>query len=203
MTVNTLALVGLRGAGKSTTARELGRRLGWWFVDLDREVARIARRRGVRVPDGAGGERSPRAGDVLAALGEAPFRALEAQALEAALEGRGPRVIATGGGIVELAATRERLRAAATVVWLNPCAEILARRVAASAELRPPLLPGRRDRPRGDMDRALVEARLVGVRRRALYAEVATRRVDVDSPAVTPAQIAERILTELGLAPGP
>ena len=115
-------LVGMMGAGKTTVGRLLARRLRLRFVDSDQEVES---RCGVKVPV------------IFELEGEAGFRSREVQTLAelTALEGI---VLATGGGAVLNAATRERLAAGGTVVYLRAKPEDLYRRVRH--DLNRPLL---------------------------------------------------------------
>lgn len=164
-----LALVGLSGAGKSTVARALAARLAVPALDTD---AHLAERAGMPVAA------------IFATLGEAHFRELEAAALADALAD-GPRVVATGGGVVLREQNRALLRERAFVVWLDaPDAALLAR-LRAHAEQRP-LLAG---------DAA---ARLAALRtaRAPLYAQVANLALRTDGLA--PAALVERILAAYG-----
>lgn len=99
------------GSGKSTVGNVLARRLGWEFVDLDRE---IEVRAGRSIPEIFEGE------------GEPGFRDLEESALSAALAAPN-RVVACGGGIIARPANRERLRDVATV-FLEEDLDLLYRR---------------------------------------------------------------------------
>lgn len=154
-----VALVGFMGAGKSTLGPRLAARLQRPFVDLDEEVVRAA---GRSIPE------------IFAAEGEAGFRAREREALEAALAG-GDAVVATGGGIVEEAGCRRRLREAATVLWLDLRFEVARARIEAAGVAQRPLV----DR----LGWGGVEELLA--RRRPLYAECANYRLETSrkSPA--------------------
>jgi shikimate kinase len=95
-----LAIIGYMGSGKSTIGHLAARKLGWEFVDLDRE---IVRRTGCNI---AG---------IFERSGERRFRDLEHEALLAALGGPPERVVACGGGVILRPENRARLREVATV----------------------------------------------------------------------------------------
>jgi shikimate kinase len=96
-------LVGLMGAGKTTVARALARRLGKTFYDTDQE---IERRTGVRVQV------------IFEIEGEAGFRAREAQ-MVASLTALEDVVLGTGGGVVLRPENRAALKARGFVVYLR------------------------------------------------------------------------------------
>lgn len=109
----TIALVGLMGVGKSTVGRRLANRLGLPFADGDSEIESAA---GMSVSD------------IFTSLGEAEFRAGEARVMKRLLEG--PRIVlATGGGAILNAETRETLKARAVTVWMRADLETVAARV--------------------------------------------------------------------------
>jgi len=120
-----VVLVGLSGSGKSTVARLLARRLGWRYVDTDRE---IQQRAGLTVQQ------------IFAERGEAEFRALEALVVrEVCAASR--QVIATGGGAVVNERNRDEMLDGNLVVFLESSPEVLARRLAESVRREPrPLL---------------------------------------------------------------
>jgi shikimate kinase len=125
----SIFLIGYRCTGKTTTAQLLAHRLGWDCVDTD------------DVLEGRAG-RSVRA--IFADEGEAGFRARETAVLEELCRG-GPRVVATGGGIVLAEANRQRMKQAGRVVWLTADAETIWRRLQTdptTAERRPNLAGG-------------------------------------------------------------
>lgn len=110
-----IVLVGLPGSGKSTVARQLGKRLGLAPIDTD---DLIERRLGEPIRQ------------FFERVGEPAFRDLESEVLADALLGL-PRagLISTGGGIVLRQANRDLLREHATVVYLVASPEDLARRL--------------------------------------------------------------------------
>jgi XRE family aerobic/anaerobic benzoate catabolism transcriptional regulator len=117
-----IALVGLRGAGKSTLGARLARARQVPFIELDREVEREA---------GTG------LSEVFLLYGQAGYRRLERRALETVLDTHGACVIATGGSIVSEPATYERLLSACFTVWLRAAPEEHMARVVAQGDTRP------------------------------------------------------------------
>ncbi|WP_260979972.1 shikimate kinase [Agrococcus jejuensis] len=116
-----VALIGPMAAGKSSVGRKLASRLGATFVDTDREIVRV---------------HGP-IGDLFASRGEPVFRAIEAEAVAAALVD--DAVVSLGGGAPLAAATQARL-ADAHVVLLMIDDRQAERRIAGSA--RPLLADG-------------------------------------------------------------
>lgn len=119
----TIFLVGMMGAGKSSVAIALGKRLGVPVFDSDAIVQDEAH---MTIPE------------IFAREGEAGFRARERAAI-AALAARGG-VVALGGGAMAQPGAPERLRAGGIVVYLRARPETLARRVGSGASR--PLLAG-------------------------------------------------------------
>ena len=117
-----LALVGLRGAGKSTIGTRVAERLGAPFVELDRLVE-----------DEAG----MALGEIFEIRGQEGYREIEARVLEAVLGRPGAAVIATGGSLVTAADTWARLRAGARTAWLRASPGSHLERVMAQGDLRP------------------------------------------------------------------
>jgi XRE family aerobic/anaerobic benzoate catabolism transcriptional regulator len=117
-----VALLGLRGAGKSSVGEALAARLGRPFVELD---ARIEEAAGLSLAE------------IWEMHGEAYYRRLEREALDAVIEETPRAVLATGGGIVAEPATWERLRHAAVTVWLEARPDVHWDRVVAQGDRRP------------------------------------------------------------------
>jgi len=176
----TIALLGPRGAGKSTVGALLARALELPFVDLDLETLRAGRHAGLRAPS---------VGALLAQAGQALFREVEAGALRRILEPCPRLVLATGGGVVERADNRAWLARTARSYYLRVPPDVLARRLAADATLRPALLGGD----------SLEEIETLLARREPLYRALATAVIECgDDP---PARVAERLrLAEAGAA---
>jgi len=119
-----VVLVGFMGSGKSSVGRELARRFGVPFVDVDERIEAEA---GCRIRDLFGRE------------GEPAFRVREKAALRDALTVKG-RVIASGGGAFADEENRALLRSYAPVVYLEAAVETLLERLAG--DLGRPLLRG-------------------------------------------------------------
>ena len=117
-----IALIGLRGAGKSTIGALLAERRGVPFVELDREVERDV-------------------GMTLAAVfdlyGQAGFRRLERKALDRVVTENPRMVLTVGGGLVSDAASYEHLLATCFTVWLRASPAEHMQRVIAQGDMRP------------------------------------------------------------------
>jgi XRE family aerobic/anaerobic benzoate catabolism transcriptional regulator len=117
-----IALVGLRGAGKTTLGQRAAEALGVPFVELDREVERAS-----------GMELS----EIFATRGQAMYRQLERQCLETVIARYDRVVIATGGSLVTEPATFDLLLSSCFVVWLSAAPQEHMARVLAQGDLRP------------------------------------------------------------------
>ena len=119
----SIALLGVRGAGKSTVGAALARKLGMRFIEVDREIERAA---GLPL------------GEVFAVHGEAYYRRLERDVLGHVLGPTSlPAVLATGGSIVNDPANFALLRERAATVWLRAKPEDHWNRVVAQGDRRP------------------------------------------------------------------
>ena len=119
----SVVLVGMMGVGKSSIGRRLAARLGVPFVDADTEIEKAA---GMSIPD------------IFARHGEADFRSGEARVIARLLDG-GPQVLATGGGAVMNADTRQQIKAKGVSIWLNAELDVLMRRINKRKNDRPML----------------------------------------------------------------
>jgi XRE family aerobic/anaerobic benzoate catabolism transcriptional regulator len=117
-----VALVGLRGAGKSTLGAKLAEALKVPFVELDKEVEK---------------EAGAALGEVFAMYGQEAFRRFERRALERVLSQHERAVIAVGGGVVADPGTYEILLGHCRCVWLKTSAEEHMSRVIAQGDMRP------------------------------------------------------------------
>jgi XRE family aerobic/anaerobic benzoate catabolism transcriptional regulator len=117
-----VALLGLRGAGKSTLGPEVARRLGVPFYELDALVAREA---GMPLST------------IFEMHGEAWFRRLEHDVLREFLDSHPAAVLATGGSIVTAPDTYAMLRKRATTVWLKARPQDHWDRVLRQGDVRP------------------------------------------------------------------
>jgi XRE family aerobic/anaerobic benzoate catabolism transcriptional regulator len=117
-----VALVGLRGAGKSTLGAMLADDLGFPFVELSREIEKFA---GCSISE------------IQALYGINAYRRYERRALEEAIQIYPEAVIATPGGLVSDPANFNLLLAHCSTVWLQAAPEDHMKRVMAQGDLRP------------------------------------------------------------------
>jgi XRE family aerobic/anaerobic benzoate catabolism transcriptional regulator len=117
-----VALIGLRGAGKSTLGQLLADDLGYPFVELSREIEKFA---GCSVSE------------IQGLYGQNAYRRYERRAVEEAIQIYPEAVLATPGGLVSDAATFNLLLAHCSTVWLRADPEDHMNRVRAQGDLRP------------------------------------------------------------------
>ena len=117
-----IALLGVRGAGKSTVGLVLARKLGRRFVEVDQEIEAAT---GLPL------------GEVFALHGEAYYRRVEREVLTRLLGEPAPTVLATGGSIVNDPTNYALLRSRAHTIWLRARAEDHWNRVVAQGDQRP------------------------------------------------------------------
>ena len=117
-----VALIGLRGGGKSTLGRLLASKLEVPFIELDRE---IERRSGTTLSE------------MFEMFGQETFRRAEREALESVLQQHPRFVIATSGSIVTEPGTLELLLSSCFTIWVRAQPEEHMKRVIAQGDLRP------------------------------------------------------------------
>lgn len=154
----SIFLVGMMGAGKTTIGRALARELGWQFIDLDHE---LEARCGVRVSL------------IFDIEGEQGFRKRESALLDECTR-RSGIVLATGGGAVLASENRQRLSERGVVVYLRASADELFRRV--ERDRNRPLL--QTDNPRERLQELLEQ-------REPLYEDVASVVFDTGTVPIT------------------
>ncbi len=120
--VNRIALIGLRGAGKSTLGKALAGKLGFPFVELVQEIEREA---GMSV------------NEVFSLSGQAAYRRLERQCLENTLKRFKKVVISVGGSLVSKPGSFEQLLTTCYTIWLQADPEQHMKRVIAQGDYRP------------------------------------------------------------------
>jgi XRE family transcriptional regulator, aerobic/anaerobic benzoate catabolism transcriptional regulator len=117
-----IALIGLRGAGKSTLGKLLAKTIGWNFVELNKE---IERQNGLEVAE------------IINLYGQEGFRRMEQAALAQLLARKELMVLATGGGIVSEPLTFDLILKSFYTIWLKAEPEEHMARVRRQGDLRP------------------------------------------------------------------
>jgi XRE family aerobic/anaerobic benzoate catabolism transcriptional regulator len=135
-----VALVGMRGAGKSTIGRRVAAERGWAFIELD---AYIREQAGMPLRE------------LFEYHGVERYRSLRMEALESVLASPGDAIIEVGGSIVMDEEAYARLRISSDTVWLRASPEEHLQRVKEQGDMRP--MAGRAD-PLGEL-RALLTQR--------------------------------------------
>lgn len=164
-----VALVGMRGAGKSTVGPPLAGALGLPFVEMDALVQDAA---GLPVDQ------------IFELHGERYYRRLERETLQSILTDPRPAVVAAAGGVVNEPATWKTLLERTTVVWLRARPEDYWSRVIAQGDRR----------PMADNPDAMAELRAMLAAREGRYAQA---HVIVDTHGRAPDAVVERIVREL------
>jgi XRE family transcriptional regulator, aerobic/anaerobic benzoate catabolism transcriptional regulator len=117
-----IALIGLRGAGKSTLGGALAKGMRRPFIELDRDIEREA---GMPLPE------------VFMLYGQAGYRSLERQCLEHIIETQNDVVLSVGGGVVSEPDTYQLLLANCFTVWIKASPAEHMSRVVAQGDMRP------------------------------------------------------------------
>jgi XRE family transcriptional regulator, aerobic/anaerobic benzoate catabolism transcriptional regulator len=157
-----IALIGLRGAGKSTLGKVLAKKIGWNFVELNKE---IEAQNGLSIAE------------IIALYGQEGFRRMEQNALNQLLARKELMVLATGGGIVSEPLTFDLILSSFYTIWLKAEPEEHMGRVRKQGDLR----------PMADDRSAMAELRNILISREPLYARasatVDTAGLSVDAAA--------------------
>jgi XRE family aerobic/anaerobic benzoate catabolism transcriptional regulator len=140
-----IALLGLRGAGKTSIGRKLAKRRRVPFVELDKRIEQAA---------------DLSLGELFSLHGEDYYRRLEREVLQDVLAGGSSMVLATGGGLVASPDTFAMLRRSATTVWLRASPEDHWNRVVRQGDRR----------PMADHPQAMADLRSLLAKREPLYA---------------------------------
>jgi XRE family transcriptional regulator, aerobic/anaerobic benzoate catabolism transcriptional regulator len=141
-----IALIGLRGAGKSTLGALAAEKLGWRFIELNRE---IERENGLSITE------------IFSLYGQDGYRRFELSALRRVAELPEPMIVATGGGVVAVPVTFELLQASFFTIWLKALPTEHMSRVRKQGDLR----------PMGNDSAAMAELKTILSSREPLYAQ--------------------------------
>ncbi len=169
-----VALIGLRGAGKSTLGRMLADDLDYPFVELSREIEKFA---GCSISE------------IQGLYGQNAYRRYERRAVEEAIQIYPEAVLATPGGLVSDAATFNLLLAHCTTVWLQAAPEDHMRRVIAQGDMR----------PMADNKEAMDDLKAILAGRSSFYSK-ATLQLDTSAHELSPTFEALRSLVRGALA---
>jgi len=167
-----VALVGLRGAGKSTVGPLLSSRLDRPFIEMDELITEES---GLSLTE------------LFELHGEPYYRRIELRVLQRVLDRPGPVVLATAGGVVNEPASWELLHREATVVWLRADPESHWSRVVAQGDRR----------PMADNPAAMEQLRELHASRAEVYAQAA---ISIDTTGGQADWVADRIVEELANA---
>lgn len=117
-----IALIGMRGAGKSTLGSMLAKEMGNPFVELDNEIEK---------------DTGMPLGEIFSLYGQSGFRAIEKRTLERVLKENERAVISVGGGVVSEKETFDLLLSCCYIVWIKALPEEHMSRVMAQGDFRP------------------------------------------------------------------
>jgi XRE family aerobic/anaerobic benzoate catabolism transcriptional regulator len=164
-----VALIGLRGAGKSAVGRDLARQLDRPFAELDGLIESEV---------GLG------LAEIFAIHGEGYYRRLERELLTRFVSNSAPAVLATGGSLVTERATFDLLKRSSITVWLRARPELHLQRVTAQGDRRP--MAGRAD--------PLSELRTLLKEREPLYSEA---DIAIDTTHLSTAEVVSEAVRRL------
>jgi len=117
-----VALIGLRGAGKSTLGSMLAKEMTYRFVELDSEIEK---------------DTGMPLGEIFSLYGQSGFRAIERRTLESVLKENERVVLSVGGGVVSEKETFDFLLSQCYAVWIKAQPEEHMSRVMAQGDFRP------------------------------------------------------------------
>ncbi len=140
-----IALIGLRGAGKTTLGQNLAEKFGLQFIEMAKEIETEA---GVSL------------NEIFDLYGQSAYRRFERRALERVAADPAPKVIATGGSLPSEPATYAHLLAHCFTIWLKAQPEEHMGRVVAQGDLR----------PMSGQSEAMADLKRILAQREALYA---------------------------------
>ncbi len=144
-----IALIGLRGAGKSTLGAKLSREMNVPFIELDREIEKDA---GIALAE------------IFSLYGQVGYRRIEKRILDRVLKENARAIISIGGGVVSEKETYDRVLSSCLTVWVKASPEEHMSRVIAQGDFR----------VMGDNNEAMDDLRRILEAREALY-----RRADI------------------------
>lgn len=154
-----LALIGLRGAGKSTLGARLAREVKIPFVELDGEIEK---------------ETGMPLGEIFSLYGQSGYRSIERRVLERVLREHEQAILSVGGGVVSEKETYDYLLSNCYTVWIKARPEEYMARVIAQGDLR--LMAGS-DQAMEDL-RRILEAREPLYRKADMYLDTSGNSVD-------------------------
>jgi XRE family transcriptional regulator, aerobic/anaerobic benzoate catabolism transcriptional regulator len=154
-----IALIGLRGAGKSTLGAKLARELDVPFIELDREIEKDA---GIALAE------------IFSLYGQAGYRRIEKRTLDRVLKEYAHAIISIGGGVVSERETYDRVLANCLTVWVKASPEDHMSRVIAQGDFR---VVADNNEAMDDL-RRILEAREALYRRADIHLETSGESVD-------------------------
>lgn len=160
--MTVITLIGYRGSGKSSVAAPLAALYDFDWIDADDEIERVA---------------GKSISEIFANEGEPHFRQLERTVMQDLLS-RDRLVVAAGGGAILNPETREEMRLAGPVIWLNASLDALAQRISSDATTgsRRPALTASSSQ--------LEEIRTLLEQREPLYREASTLTIETDAKTI-------------------
>jgi XRE family aerobic/anaerobic benzoate catabolism transcriptional regulator len=154
-----IALIGLRGAGKSTLGEKLSREMSIPFIELDREIEKDA---GIALAE------------IFSLYGQVGYRRIEKRTLDRVLKQHARAVISIGGGVVSEKETYDRVLSNCLTVWVKASPEDHMSRVIAQGDFR---VMGENNEAMDDL-RRILEAREALYRRADIHLETSGESVD-------------------------